>query len=289
VKELDVALPTHRARVLAWGDPGAPLALALHGFPDTARCWRHLGPFLAGHGWRVAAPYLRGYAPSGIPADRAYTVGALMADAVALHRELGGDERAVLVGHDWGAITGNALAAHPGSPFARVVSLAVPPIPAMRPARPHLRTWAAAVVRQPRKSWYVAANQVPGLSERHWERLVTKLWRDWSPGYDATEDLAHLRAAVPDRAHATAVLSSYRAFLRPGPGAAAYREWQPALNREPRVPVRYLQGDRDGCLDRRFADLARHRVETVVVRGAGHFLQVERPDEVNRLVLEFLA
>ena len=70
--------------------------------PDTAWTWRHLGPYLAERGHRVVAPFLRGYAPSGL-AD-SYHVGALMADAVALHAELGGDERTVLVGHDWGCL-----------------------------------------------------------------------------------------------------------------------------------------------------------------------------------------
>ena len=83
--------------------------VALHGFPDTAWTWRHLGPHLAARGHRVVAPFLRGYAPSGAADRRRYHVGALMADAVALHDALGGDDRAVLVGHDWGAIAANAL------------------------------------------------------------------------------------------------------------------------------------------------------------------------------------
>jgi pimeloyl-ACP methyl ester carboxylesterase len=81
------------------GPADGPLAVALHGFPDTAWTWRYLGPHLAGLGWRVVAPFLRGYAPSGLASS--YHVGALAADAVALHRELGGDDRTVLVGHDW--------------------------------------------------------------------------------------------------------------------------------------------------------------------------------------------
>ncbi len=56
---------------LAWGPTDGPLALCLHGYPDTARTWRHLGPVLAERGWRVVAPYTRGYAPTGLAADGA--------------------------------------------------------------------------------------------------------------------------------------------------------------------------------------------------------------------------
>ncbi len=80
-----------------------PLALCLHGFPDCAHTWRNLLPELADAGFNAVAPFMRGYAPTGIPADGVYQIGALAADAVALHDALGGDAEAVLIGHDWGA------------------------------------------------------------------------------------------------------------------------------------------------------------------------------------------
>ena len=80
-----------------------PLALCLHGFPDSATSWRHLLPALADAGYRAVAPWTRGYAPTAVPADGAYQTGALATDAVALHEALGGDGDAVIVGHDWGA------------------------------------------------------------------------------------------------------------------------------------------------------------------------------------------
>src|SRR3954466_15169720 len=89
-----------------------PLALCLHGFPDSAHTWRHLLPALADAGYRAVAPFQRGYAPTGVPADGAYQIGALAADANALHEALGGAEDAVLIGHDWGAAATYAAAAH---------------------------------------------------------------------------------------------------------------------------------------------------------------------------------
>jgi len=275
-REYDVVLPSHTVRVLEWGPADGPLVVALHGFPDTALTWRRLAPLLAEAGWRVAAPYLRGYAPSGIPSDADYSVRALAGDAVALHGMLGGDDRSVLLGHDWGAITTNAVAGDPGSPYAAHVALAVPPMSRMNPTRSTLGPWAAAMVRQPLHSWYIAVNQVPGLAERRFDLLAARLWRLWSPGYDATEDLAHLHDAVPDRAHAKAVVSYYRALLGPG--------IKPALA-EPVQPLLVLHGADDRCLEPALARLA----GATTVAGAGHFLQLEQPDAVAGEIIGFLA
>src|SRR5258708_26879085 len=109
------------------GGGSGPLALCLHGFPDSARTWRYLLPALADAGFHAVAPFMRGYAPSRIPADGAYHIGALAADATALHEMLGGDSDAVLIGHDWGAETAYAAGAAAPDRWRRLVTLAVPP------------------------------------------------------------------------------------------------------------------------------------------------------------------
>lgn len=282
-REYDVELPTHQVRVLEWGSSTAPLVVALHGFPDTAWTWRRVAPRLADAGLRVAAPFMRGYAPSGIPRDGDYSIRALMTDAVALHRLLGGDERTALLGHDWGAIAAAGLAGAPASPYRAVACLAAPPVPLMNPTRDTWRPWLRAMTRQPFRSWYIGYNQVPGLAERSFDRLAARLWRSWSPGYVATEDLAFLRAAVPDSAHARAVVSYYRALWRRGTRAA----WA-----EPRLPLLYLHGDRDGALDRRFFDVVAPRLSgesrARLVTDTGHFLHLERPGDVAEAVIAFL-
>src|SRR5437773_12482382 len=106
---------TVRANDLEFGllEAGSgPLALCLHGFADTAHTWRHLLPALAGAGFHAVAPFMRGYAPTAVPADGAYQLGALIANAVALHEVLGGGSDAVLIGHDWGAEAAYGAAAH---------------------------------------------------------------------------------------------------------------------------------------------------------------------------------
>jgi pimeloyl-ACP methyl ester carboxylesterase len=284
---LELDLPQVTLSALAWGPAGGPLVLALHGFPDTAWTWRHLGPHLADLGWRVVAPHLRGYAPSGLPRDGSFHVGAVMADAVAAHELLGGDDRAVLIGHDWGAIAANALNGHDDSPFAKAVTLAVPPMQAMAGLDLPL------MLRQARHSWYILFNQLPYLPERAHERLIRKLWRDWSPGFDAREDLRHVLDAVAAPAHRSAPFDYYRALTKPWTVPETYRPWQATLDALPTHPLLYLHGADDGCLDVGYAEKAAATLaglaEVVVVPGAGHFLQLEQPDIVNRRIAAFLG
>ncbi|MGH8998273.1 MAG: alpha/beta fold hydrolase, partial [Acidimicrobiia bacterium] len=175
---------------LRWGPDDGPLALCLHGFPDTAWTWRHLGPALAGAGWHVVAPFLRGYAPSGLAPDGAYGVGALVHDVIDAHRRFARRGRSVLVGHDWGAITAYAVGSYRPELFDRIVTLAVPPVgPLFRALASPARLPSA--LGQVASSWYTAFHQIPRLPELVLPRLVPRLWATWSPGYDARADLEH--------------------------------------------------------------------------------------------------
>ncbi|MEE3127794.1 MAG: alpha/beta hydrolase [Actinomycetota bacterium] len=275
---------------LTWGPDDGPLAVLLHGFPDTAHTWRHLGPALAQDGWRVVAPFLRGYAPAGLAPDGSYHVPALCQDAITLHAALGGDGRAVLVGHDWGAITANGVGASDASPYSAIVSMAVPPVPALVPQG---AGDAGLVAQQALMSWYTLFHQLPLLPERVFSRHVARLWRSWSPGYDPGEDLELLAAALPDRVHRKAAIDYYRAAPRRGRLPATYAHLADAWLGMPTVPMLHLHGARDGCLSARFAtrlaEIAPSTCRVEVVPSAGHFLQLERPDRVNALVRGFLA
>jgi pimeloyl-ACP methyl ester carboxylesterase len=286
-ERVHISTPGLSISALAWGSPEHPLALCLHGYPDTAWTYRHLGPHLAARGWRVVAPFSRGYAPTGIPWDGAYQVGALVRDALAVRDALG-DDRAVVVGHDWGALAAIGAASFPGRRFRRLTMLAVPPIPALLADK-------RLLLRQVPTSWYTVANQVPVLPELVLDRFIPLLWRRWSPGYSgeqATEDLAHLWDALPTRAHRTAALRYYRANAQPWRRRSAYAVEERSWRGVPPVPTLYLHGARDGCVRSAVADHVRALLppgsDAQVVPDAGHFLQLERPDTVNDLVTSFL-
>ncbi len=215
-------LPHLRVSALAWGPADGRLALCLHGYPDTAWTWRHLGPALAADGYRVVAPFSRGYAPTALPDDGDYHIGALMFDALAVHQRLGSPSDAVLIGHDWGGMTASALAAQRDCPFVKLVSMGVPFLPGFgkQVAGRVLRR----MPRQVRMSWYTVYQQIPWVSERSLKRVVPRLWRDWCPPtYDARDDLARLWDALPDVAHRKAAITYYRHQMPLGKPAAPYR------------------------------------------------------------------
>jgi pimeloyl-ACP methyl ester carboxylesterase len=271
---------------LSAGPSDGPLALCLHGFPDSAHTWRHLLPVLAGAGFHVVAPFMRGYAPTPVPADGAYQTGALAADANALHEALGGGPDAVLIGHDWGAAAVYGAAALAPERWRRVVAMAVPPLESMLSA--------FLDYEQLRRSFYIFLFQTP-LAEMALNRsFVQALWRDWSPGYDAAEDVAHAMECLSSPEHVAAAIGYYRAMLDPARHVqAAYAAAQEAASAIGERPVLYLHGADDGCLGAGVVrDAERHLPpgsKAQLIAGAGHFLQLERPADVNARILEWIT
>lgn len=276
---------------LAWGDPDAPLALCLHGYPDTAWTWREVGPRIAQRGWRVVAPFARGYGPSDLAPDGAYQVGALARDAIEAHRALGGDDRAVLIGHDWGAIATYAAGAHSPSLYSRMVTMAVPPPRVAFASLMHPKRVPFAL-RQLRGGWYVLFQQLPWISERLLPRIVPRLWADWSPGYDATEDLRHVEDALTGPGRRTAALRYYRAMVQPWYRKREYAAEQKHWLHTPAVPTLYLHGAQDGCALAPMADAAAAALSSgsraMTLPGVGHFLHLEDPDTVAALIGDFI-
>jgi len=265
-----------------------PLALCLHGFPDSAHTWRHLLADLADAGYRAVAPWMRGYAPTSVPPDGRYQTGALAADAIALHDALGGDGDAVIVGHDWGAMATYGAAAHAPDRWRRVVTAAVPPASSV----------AQGFLRYPQlqRSWYMFFFQHPlsdvvvGLDDL---AFIDGLWADWSPGFDASAELPHVKDALRDPANLQAALGYYRATLGDGLKDPALEPEQIATTLPTPQPTLYLHGADDGCIGAEVADGALASLgpgsEVVIVEGAGHFLHLERPAEVNQRIVGFLT
>lgn len=268
---------------LGWGSRDAPLALLVHGYPDTAWTFRHLGPHLAQQGFRAVAPFTRGYAPTSLAPDDSYLVADQAQDILALHDALRGDDRAVLVGHDWGAVATWTVTELEPHRFRKYVALAVPPAATI--LKPFTtRSGLPLALRQMRRSWYFAYNQLPA-SERGLDRVIPRLWRDWSPGYDASDDLDRVFRALAGPGRRRAALKYYRDNLRKG--AAALFAQRPA------APALYLHGADDGCMQVELIEAWHEALPAgarfVRIDDAGHFLHLEQPQAVHRLIDEWLT
>ena len=269
--------------------PGeGPLALCLHGFPDTAHTWRYLLPRLADAGFHAVAPFMRGYAPTPVPEDGRFDTGTLALDACGLHEALGGGGDAVIIGHDWGAFATYGAAALQPDRWRRVVASAVAPQASMADG--------FFSYDQLRRSWYVFFFQTPlaeyavGLDDY---AFIDRLWADWSPGFDGSFDAARVKEALATPESLGAAIGYYRAMFAGPPEATDAAAAQAAAGTTSPQPTLYLHGADDGCMGLDtigpVTEFLAPGSEMVVIEGAGHFLHVERPDEVNDHIIGFLT
>jgi pimeloyl-ACP methyl ester carboxylesterase len=270
-------------------DNDGPLVICLHGFPDSAHTWRHLLPRLADAGYRAVAPFLRGYAPTEVPPDGRFQTAASAMDALALRDALGGGADSVIIGHDWGAIITHIAANVRPDAFAKVVTMAVPPGNAVGVAflsnlAQIKRSWYMFFFQHPFADFVVGANDLA---------YIDMLWADWSPGFDATEELELLKPSLRDPANLQAALGFYRATLGAGYNDPALQSAQDMSSTIPPQPLLYIHGRTDGCMGSEVAEFAAAELtpnaRARFIDGAGHFMHLEKSAEVNDIILSFLA
>ncbi len=263
-----------------------PTVLALHGFPDHARSYRHQLIALAEAGYRVVAPYMRGYAPTEIPEDSYFGVPALARDAVALAEALSSDP-VVLIGHDWGAAAAHAAVVLAPERFSKLITMSVPAGVAFSQS-------LVTSPEQQRRSWYMFYFQHPMADVAvplNDFAFIERLWRDWSPDWNIpTEELALVKATLGQPGVLAAALNYYRHTFNPPPNAPQLGT--SGRSRQIQVPTLYIHGRNDGCIGVELTDgmeeVFKNGFRKVIVEGAGHFVHQEKPDEVNRVILEFL-
>jgi pimeloyl-ACP methyl ester carboxylesterase len=300
-------------RVVEAGDRGAPVVVLAHGFPELAYSWRHQIPVLADAGYHVLAPDQRGYGGSSRPdAIEAYNIHELTADLVGLLDDVGA-ERAVWVGHDWGAIVvWNMPLLHPDR-VAAVAALSVPPLPRAR--RPPMQAFRRVFGEN---FFYMLYFQEPGLADAELNGDPARTMRRMMGGQPAPSDQnAALRMLAPgpegfiDRLPepdeppdwiSQHELDYYISeFSRTGfsGGLNWYRNmdrnWETTSELAGAmitVPSLLIAGTADPVLRFTRTDRAAEAItgpyQQVMIDGAGHWLQQERPDEVNAKLLEFL-
>ncbi|MEU3713687.1 alpha/beta fold hydrolase [Streptomyces catenulae] len=309
-----VDTPDGRLHLVEQGS--GPLVLLLHGFPESWYSWRHQLPALAAAGYRAAALDLRGYGRSVRPAAvEAYDMAAHVADNAAVIRALGADD-AVLVGHDWGS----PIAAHTAllrpDVCSAVALLSVPYAP-RGPVRPS----DAFAALGGDEEFYVRYFQEPGRAEAEIEpdvrawlagfyaslsgdtmppdgsaghffvppggRLSDRFVRDRTPSWLGESEL-DFYAGEFARTGVTGALNRYR---------NADRDWAATADLEGAPipqPSLFIGGTRDASTTwladaiAAFPTTLPGLTATHLLDGCGHWVQQERPDEVNRLLLEWL-
>lgn len=250
---------------------GFPVLL-LHGFPDSSRLWREQIGALAGAGYRVIAPDLRGFGRSDKPRKTsAYSMPTIVRDLESLLDALA-VERAHVVGHDWGAVAAWALAGHKPGRVARLVAVSVG----------HPRSFVRALPEQALRSLYALFFQIPALPEAVLRANNFKALRAVVPESEVDryiEDVSRAGAL-------TAGLNWYRANgnLRQFGSATSYPEVRVAAMgiwpaEDPWLGEKQMIGSESYCR----AGWRYERLE------AGHWIPVTHPHLLNPLLLEFFA
>jgi non-specific protein-tyrosine kinase len=287
-----------------------PLVLLCHGWPELSYSWRHQVKALAAAGYHAVAPDMRGFGRSSAPADvAAYTIFHTVGDMVALVAALG-EKQAVIIGHDWGAPVAWHAALFRPDIFTAVAGLSVPP-PFRGRARP-LETLRANGI----DNFYWQYFQAPGAAEAEFERDVARTMRtllgrgfsDPKASLFVGEGKGFLGEAPPDlppwlSEHNLAVfIDTYRTSGFRG-GLNWYRNidrnwdltapWQDAQIRQPSL---FIAGAKDAVITgligaKRINELERvlpNLKRSLIIAGAGHWVQQECADEVNAALIAFL-
>lgn len=269
--------------VIQGEENNGPLIVMLHGFPEFWYSWRHQILFLAEQGYTVVAPDLRGYNDTDKPRT-GYDVPNLLRDIEGLIRGLG-QEKAVIVGHDWGGALAWVFAMRYPHMTQRLIVLNAPHPWALQR---ELRT-----PKQLRKSWYIFFFQIPWLPEallgaNHAQAIGRAIYESAVQKAEFPPDLLLRYQAVMSKPGAlTAALNYYRAVFRRGAyGSASSRE-QTIIQ----VPTLLIWGEQDVALDIALTHNLEQWVPKIQVRriaDSGHWVQQEQPDEVNNLIQQFL-
>jgi pimeloyl-ACP methyl ester carboxylesterase len=268
--------------VVQAGPPDGPLVILLHGFPEFWYGWKRQIDDLAQAGFRVWVPDQRGYNLSDKPSGaKSYAIDTLASDVIGLITAAG-KQKAVIVGHDWGAAVAWWTAATYPQYVERLVVLNVPHPSVMK-------YFASHDYGQMRRSWYIGFFQIPVLPELfsrlgNWSMLTKTLTGTSRRGTFTDADLEQYRAAWSQPGAFTAMVNWYRAAIQHSPKRSTRIRIA--------VPTLLIWGVKDRFLKR---DMAQPSIDlcdngrVVFFESATHWVQHEESKEVNKLLINFLA
>lgn len=254
-----------------------PLLLLLHGFPDNAETYEQTMDDFAAAGYRAVAPFLRGYAPTEIPVSGSYDPLTLARDVEGLISALNPGGKAHLVGMDWGGTSVQAaLVACPELIESAVIMNAAHPATLSRFATDPVQT------RGVFHFWFFQTDVAAAALAASDLAMVDYLWRLWSPDYEPGEHLASVRSTLATPGVLPAALRYYGALYR----SAQERTFPLG---DITVPTMSIFGASDPTA--KYSDLEEPYFsgpyQRIVLDDVGHWPHLERPEEFNRLTLDW--
>jgi len=266
------------------------LMVFLHGFPDNPLTFRNQIDYFSNKGYRVVVPYMRGYFPSDIPHDNKYYTLTLGRDVVELIKAMG-SEKAIAVGHDWGANATYSAAMIAPELFEKIIGASV------------VRgTFSKALITNPeqqRKSWYIYFFQTSmaetALAFNDYA-FIRRLYKDWSsPGSEVPEE--HMNEVIEtfkQEGVAKAAINYYRCFFNTSALSPEEASEQKRISYEKiNVETLYLHGEKDGCIGVEVTEGMENyfgeSFEKKIIKDAGHFIHLEKPEEFNESIMEFIS
>jgi pimeloyl-ACP methyl ester carboxylesterase len=287
-----IRTPTLEIAYLESGPVGGTPVILLHGWPADIHDWDEVAPKLAGNGYRVFVPWLRGFGPTRFLREttpRSGQQGALGADLRDFMDTLG-IHRALLAGYDWGGRAACIVGALWPERVLGLVSITgynIQDIPsAGRPgaAAQEYRLWY---------QWYFQTERGRIGLEQNRREIARLVWRLWSPNWQFDDSTFEASAQSFDNPDFVAVtIQSYRHRYSNAAGDPAYDEIEEELATQPSitVPAIVLQGEADGVTTAEQSENASihftARFERRIVPKAGHFLPREAPETVIQAVDE---
>jgi pimeloyl-ACP methyl ester carboxylesterase len=266
---------------------GQPMVL-LHGFPDCAQNYENQINYFSELGYEVICPFMPGYHPDDkeLPS---YDPTTISLEIINFIQSLNVSP-VTLIGHDWGASTAYGVASMEPSIVNRLITLSVP----------HGSKLVEAILTdgdQQRRSWYMFYFQLEladmGVPLNDYE-FIDRLWREWSPDWPGYKEFSmNTIKVLSEDGVLNKALAYYRSTFQTtmsGPELSA--EQMERRDQKISCPALYLHGKNDGCIGSNLVNGMEENFEDLTVKildDCGHFLHLEKPKEVNKIILEFLS
>ncbi len=305
-----------RMRIVVAGEDG-PMVLLAHGWPESWYNWRHQIPFLVDLGYRVVVPDMRGYGESDAPEDvSSYDIQHLSADMVGILDALN-EEKAIMVGHDWGAIVAWYTVLYYPERFEALVAMSVP-----YGGRPEQSIFETYQQRFGDNFFYMLYHNAPGgLAEKEYDAdphgLISRLYLSPDSPREVPEITDKLASAggwikrlgapkgLPDWLQQADLDYVVGQFKRSGfRGGINYyrnlhRNWEITADLDPivKVPTLFIAGEKDMVIAHASAEQLQSAIARVVpdlrgvelFPGIGHWVQQEAPTQTNNAMEKFLT